>query len=129
MLPCVLLARTREDGGVDQHPALRQVHALQASGECTVPIEQNGEVDCTLGQISSTFNLQSFCNRLISAVKIATTFRDDVDEQEDVRKAAGVIITDRHSKVNPEELSRKWNIGLQTAKDIMNVTTQRAFCS
>jgi hypothetical protein len=31
---------------------------------------------------------------------------------------------DRHSKVGPEELSRKWNIGLQMAKDTLDVTTQ-----
>jgi hypothetical protein len=31
---------------------------------------------------------------------------------------------DRHSKVGPEELSRKWNIGLQMAKDMLEVTTQ-----
>ena len=27
-------------------------------------------------------------------------------------------------KVSPEELARKWNIGLQTAKDTLKVTTQ-----
>jgi hypothetical protein len=31
---------------------------------------------------------------------------------------------DRHSKVGPEELSRKWNIGLQMAKDTLDGTTQ-----
>jgi hypothetical protein len=31
---------------------------------------------------------------------------------------------DRHSKVRPEELSRKWNIGFQTAKDMLEVMTQ-----
>ena len=31
---------------------------------------------------------------------------------------------DRHSKVGPEELARKWNIGLQTAKDTLEATTQ-----
>jgi hypothetical protein len=30
----------------------------------------------------------------------------------------------RHSKVGLEELSRKWNIGLQTAKDTLDASTQ-----
>jgi hypothetical protein len=33
-------------------------------------------------------------------------------------------MSDRHSKVGPEELSRKWNIGLETAKAALDVTTQ-----
>jgi hypothetical protein len=36
-----------------------------------------------------------------------------------------VITNDRHSKVMPEQLSRKWNIGLQTANDTLRVTTQK----
>jgi len=63
----------------------RQVHALQASDERTAPIE-NGEIEHSLGQISSTFDQRSFCNRIISAVQIATTFRDDIDELEAQRK-------------------------------------------
>ena len=35
-----------------------------------------------------------------------------------------MMSNDRHSKVNAEELSRKWRIGLQTAKDTLQVTTQ-----
>jgi hypothetical protein len=38
--------------------------------------------------------------------------------------ASSIITNDRHSKVTPEELSRKWNIGLQTAKDTLQATTQ-----
>jgi hypothetical protein len=31
---------------------------------------------------------------------------------------------DRHSKVGPEELSRKWNIGLETAKTTLDMMMQ-----
>ena len=31
---------------------------------------------------------------------------------------------DRYSKVGPEELSRKWNIGLETVKATLGVMTQ-----
>ena len=51
-------------------------------------------------------------------------YRDDIDEAIEKRKGLSVLTMDRHSKVGPEELSRKWNIGLQTAKDTLEVTTQ-----
>ena len=62
--------------------------------------------------------------RLIHAVNVATTYREDVDAETEWRKAASVITKNRHSKVGPEELARKWNVGLQTAKDTLEVTTQ-----
>jgi hypothetical protein len=37
---------------------------------------------------------------------------------------ASVLTSDRHLKVGPEELSRKWNIGLETAKATLDVTMQ-----
>jgi hypothetical protein len=37
---------------------------------------------------------------------------------------ASVLMSDRHSKVGLEELSRKWNIGLQTAKDTLDMKMQ-----
>jgi len=47
-----------------------------------------------------------------------------IDEATEKRKESGIITTDRHSKVGPEELSRKWNISLQTVKDTLEVTMQ-----
>ncbi len=35
-----------------------------------------------------------------------------------------MLMSDRHSKVGPEELSRKWNIGLEMAKATLDVTMQ-----
>jgi hypothetical protein len=43
-------------------------------------------------------------------------YRNDVDEVIEKCKESGVLTMDRHSKVGPEELSRIWNIGLQTQK-------------
>jgi ribosomal protein S25 len=43
---------------------------------------------------------------------------------EEHHKVAGVDTNDRHSSVTPEELSRKLNIGIQTAKNTLGVTTQ-----
>jgi hypothetical protein len=58
---------------------------------------------------------------MLGAVNVATTYCKDIDEK---RNASSIITNDRHSKVTPEELSRKWNIGLQTAKDTLQATTQ-----
>jgi hypothetical protein len=58
-------------------------------------------------------------------IKIATTYREDADKIEYKWRVHGVITNDRHTKVTPEELSRKWNIGLQTVKDTLKVTTQK----
>jgi hypothetical protein len=88
-------------------------------------IELHGEIERQLGDISQVYNEREFCNRLISAVNIATPYRDDIDQREAERRACSIISNDRHSKVSPEELARKWNIGIRTAKDTLKVTTQR----
>jgi hypothetical protein len=87
-------------------------------------MEQWGQVESELGKLSETLNKKTFCKRLIGSVNVATAYRNDVDEVIKKRKESGVLTMDRHSKVGPEELSRKWNIGLQMAKDTLDVTTQ-----
>jgi hypothetical protein len=66
---------------------------------------------------------KTFCKRLIGSVNVAMAYRDDVDEAMEKHKAS-VLMLDRHSKVGLEELSRKWNIGLEMAKATLDVTTQ-----
>jgi hypothetical protein len=85
----------------------------------------HGETDAELGKISRVYYEKEFRDGLVSAVQVATTYREHVNEIEYKRRVHGVITNDRHSKVTPEELSRKWNIGLQTAKDTLKVTTQK----
>jgi hypothetical protein len=43
-------------------------------------------------KISGVYIEREFCNRLISAVHIATTYREDVDRREDECKACGIIM-------------------------------------
>jgi hypothetical protein len=85
----------------------------------------HGETDAELGKISRVYDEKEFRDGLISAVQIVTTYQEDVDEIKYKERVHGVITNDRHSKVTPEELSRKWNIGLQTVKDTLKVTTQK----
>jgi hypothetical protein len=83
-----------------------------------------GEIENELGKISPVFNERLFCERLISSVNVATCYRTDIDDAEDKQMINGVLTNDRHSKVSAEELSRKWNIGISTAKNTLKVTTQ-----
>jgi uncharacterized cupin superfamily protein len=39
--------------------------------------------------------------------------------------AHGIVSATRHSKVLPDEMARKWGIGIETAKETLCVTTQR----
>ena len=99
----------------------RQINSARSSGQH----EQYGDMEIELSKISNVYNYKEFCTSLISAVNIASTYRDDVDGWSDERKISSVITNDRHSKATPEELARKWSIGIQTAKDTVRVTTQR----
>lgn len=104
----------------------RQIMGLRADHARSF-VERYGEVETELGKISPAYNIKSFCDRAISVVNIATHYRDDIDgdKTEGDRKVSSIISNERHSQVTPEELARKWNIGLKTVKDTLRVTTQR----
>ena len=61
---------------------------------------------------------------MIDAVNIARSFCDDIYGWEEEHRVQRIITNARQSKIGPDELSRKWNIGLQTAKDTLASTTQ-----
>jgi hypothetical protein len=52
-------------------------------------------------------------------------YHDDVDQWNEEQKVSSFISNERHSKAMPEELASKWNIGIQTAKDTLQATTQQ----
>ena len=83
-------------------------------------------VDCCLSQLSPVYNESSFVKCLISAVHIATPDRNDAIVTGTVPiLTTAAITTERHTKVTAENLARKWNIGLETAKRTLLITTQR----
>jgi hypothetical protein len=86
-------------------------------------VEQWGQVECELSNLSPTLHEKTFCKCSIGSVHVAMAYRDDVDKAIEQHKAS-VLISDRHSKVGLEELSRKWNIGLQMAKATLDVMIQ-----
>ena len=51
----------------------QQVSTLQAE-QARAQIEAYGEVEHELGKISPVYSVKSFCNCLISSVRVATTY-------------------------------------------------------
>jgi hypothetical protein len=82
----------------------QQIHSIM-SDETKVQVEQYGETDIKLGKISCIYNPKEFCERLVSAVNIATTYRDDINQWENERKVSRIVTNDRHSKFTAEELA------------------------
>jgi hypothetical protein len=69
---------------------------------------------------------RTLADRLIASVQIASSDPTVASvDSGDALGAKAVLSLDRHSKVSPEELSRKWGCGLETAKRTLKVTTQK----
>ena len=102
----------------------RQIRSVTMENEARTQIERYGETDIELGKITCVYDMKDFCDHLISAVIIATMYCDDIDQWNEERRVSSIISNERHSKVTPEELASKWNVGLQTAKDTIRVMTQ-----
>ena len=83
-----------------------------------------GQVYQELTKIATVFDERTFCRWLIGTVNIATIFCDDIDGWAEEHRMQRIITNDRNSKIGTDELSRKWNIGLQNAKDKLAATTQ-----
>ena len=88
-----------------------------------------GQVNQQLMNISSTFNKRTFCKRLIGKVNIASTYREDVNGRTENRRVISIDSNDRHSQIGTEELARKWNVSIKTAKYTLDVTTQHGVCT
>jgi hypothetical protein len=83
-------------------------------------VEQWGQVEYELSKLSPTLHEKTFCKHLIGPVNVAMMYHDDVDKAME-KCEESVLTLDRHSKVDPEELLRKWNIGLQMVKATLDV--------
>ena len=88
-----------------------------------------GQVKQQLTKISSAFDERTFCKRLIGLVNITSTYRKDVDSWTENRKVSSIDSNDWHSHIGPEQLARKWNVGIHTANDTLEVTTQHGVCT
>jgi hypothetical protein len=71
--------------------------------------DETNESKEVLTTISGIYTSETYATRILKSVRIV--------EQ--------VASQSRHSKVSPENIARKWNIGLDRAKDTLRVTTQK----
>ena len=77
----------------------RQINAVMESG---THAERNGEIEMQLGRISCVYNPRDLAESLISAVSIATTYREDIDKQNEARKLSSIISNDRQFRCNAQ---------------------------
>jgi hypothetical protein len=82
------------------------------------------ESTTVLSSISTAYEDQLFCRKVIASVNVATAHREDNGQS-----VSAVLTNERHAGITPENLARKWNIGLETAKKTLQVTTQRGICT
>jgi hypothetical protein len=94
-------------------------------------ISDTSESDVMLASVLSALCDQTMLPRLISKIQVATHICDDDVQLAEMNlhgvRVASVSATfskTRHSKVNAEELSRRWQIGLQMARDTLKMMTQ-----
>ena len=105
--------------------AIRQEEARGVRPEDSWVQSARPDLELQHGMIPCTLSPRDFTKRLLSAVNIATAYREDIDQLSEQRRASGVISNERHSVATPEDLAQLWNIGLQTAKNTVRVTTQK----
>ena len=83
--------------------------------------------DITMSSISSALCEDTLMASLVSAVKIHDTkpaHHPNIPETPLPTPNIAAITQERHHKLTPESLAQKWNIGLNTAKKTIKVTTQ-----
>ena len=74
-----------------------------------------------------TYDLDAMQLRLIASVNVIDTKSRQIAQVDvaDVPAAKTFVSTERHTSVTHEELSERWGIGLQQAKETLKKTTQK----
>ena len=92
------------------------------------------EIDRIMGDIGDSFVERTMTERLIASVNIRHPNKPPVQlkcalpplpQDHYNRLASEMASKTRHSVLTPEEVSRKFNIGIEKAKDTLKVTTQK----
>jgi len=90
------------------------------------------EDECVLASMSTALCDRTMLPCLLSKVQVAMYVHDeenmsDAEQNIQGKRAVSVgatFLKTRHSKVTPEELARKWRVGLQTICNTLKTTTQ-----
>jgi hypothetical protein len=77
------------------------------------------ESDVVLASVSSTLMMKSRLTKILSKARVTTYLPQDCD-----RKIAAIGSKTRHSQVTAEGLAKKWRVGIDTARQMLKVTTQ-----
>ena len=101
----------------------RQISALQAE-QVKAQIEEYGEVKHELGKILPVYSVKSFCNHLISLVRVVMAYQDDIHDPDKAQNISGVVLKDRHTRLTVEEVARLFKTGIDTAKAMLKAMTQ-----
>ena len=86
--------------------------------------------DITMSSISSALCEDTLTDSLVSSVNdhyIKPAHKPTIPDTPLPTPNIAEITHERHHKLTPEYLSQKWNIGLNTAKKMIKVTTQLGF--
>jgi hypothetical protein len=95
----------------------RQINSVAGTVQ-KAEIELHGEIERQLGDISQVYNEREFCNRLISAVNIATPYRDDIDQREAERRACSIISNDRPPKYHRRNWQGNGTLGFELRRTL-----------
>jgi hypothetical protein len=86
------------------------------------------EYDFLLAFCSAVYSQRIHIQRLVASVRIASSYEDNEEnlreEAEQPKKVAAVDIRARHVALSAEEVSRKFGVGLETARNTLKATTQ-----
>ena len=86
------------------------------------------EYDILLSSCSAVYSERTMIQRLVSSVRIASCYEDETEEEKDnsekPRNLAAIDTKARHMALSVEEVSRKFGIGLETARQTIKATTQ-----
>jgi hypothetical protein len=99
----------------------RTVGAVMTQDGASTEDPDNNAMDCV-------FDIGNISKRLIASVKVASPLRQvsQVEtEAQDLPPIKTFQSKGRHSSVSPEDLSKRWQIGLEQSKETLKRTTQR----
>ena len=94
------------------------------------------EYDILLASCSAVYSERTLIQRLVASVRVASCYEDDdnviLSNGDSLSKGAGdapramaaVDIRARHTALSAEEVSRKFGVGLDTARQTLKATTQ-----
>ena len=86
------------------------------------------EYDILLASCSPVYSERTLIQRLVASVRIALCYEDDdrdsLMNEAELRTIAAVDTRARHTALSVEEVSRKFGVGLETARNTLKATTQ-----